>query len=119
MKNTILAFLVSRGGSIIAPILAALIAYAVSKLALLSPELAAQVNQTEVAAFVWGLIVAVLNYITNSAQTSGIEAIQAAAREVQQAAPAVSLGQRAVEVDGIPGPITTRVVTELLGKLTK
>jgi hypothetical protein len=119
MKNTILAFLVSRGGSIATPIIAAGIAWIVAKLAMLSPELAGQVNQVEVAAFVWGLIVAAVNYATNGAQTDGTKAIQQAARDVQFSEPSISLGQRAVNVDGIPGPITTKVVTDLLGKLTK
>ena len=119
MKNTILAFLVSRGGSIATPIIAAGIAWLVAKLAMLSPELAGQVNQVEVAAFVWGLIVAAVNYATNAGQTAGVEAIQTAAKEVQKAAPALAYGQNAVAVDGVPGPITTKVITDLLGKLIK
>jgi hypothetical protein len=119
MKNTILAFLVSRGGSIATPIIAAGIAWIVAKLAMLSPELAGQVNQVEVAAFVWGLIVAAVNYATNAGQTDGTKAIQQAASEVQKAAPNLSFGQRAVNVDGIPGPITVKTVTDLLGKLIK
>ena len=117
MKNAILSFLVSRSGSIATPIIAWAIAYGVSALAMLSPELAAQVNQVELAAWIWGLIVVLVNYATNKTQTAGVEAIQAAAREVQQAAPEISMGQRAVQVDGVPGPVTTAVVPDLLRKL--
>jgi len=117
MKNTILAFLVSRGGSIASPIIAAIVAYLVGQLAMLAPEVAAQVNQAELTAWVWGLILALINYATNATPTDGVKEIQAAAQAVQQQAPALVVGQRAVDVDGVPGPITTAVVTDLLGKL--
>jgi hypothetical protein len=117
--NQILALLVSRAGGIVTPIIAAGIAWVVSQLASLSPELASTVDQAAVTAFVWGLIMSLVNAYTNRAQTAGVEAIQAAAKEVQNARPDIALGQHAVNADGIPGPITTKVVTDMLGKLLR
>jgi hypothetical protein len=117
--NEILAFLVSRAGGIITPIIAAAVAWACSQLAALSPELASTVDQVAVTGFIFGLIMAGVNAWTNRAQTKGVEAIQQAASELQKAAPNLSFGQRAVNVDGIPGPITVKTVTDLLGKLIK
>ena len=91
MKNWLLAFLVSRGGGIATPIIAAFVGMGVAKLATLSPELAASVDQTAVATFVWGMILAAVNYATNSAQTDGVKRIQALVN---------------ADVDGIPGPVT-------------
>jgi fructose-specific phosphotransferase system IIC component len=117
--NQLLSFLVSRAGGIITPIIAAAVAWSVSQLAALSPELASTVDQAAVTGFIFGLIMSVVNAYTNRAQTQGVEAIQQAARTVQFSEPSISLGQRAVKVDGIPGPITTKVVTDLLAKLLK
>jgi hypothetical protein len=117
--NQILALLVSRAGGIITPIIAAGIAWGVSQLAALSPELASQVDQVAVTGFVWGLIMTLVNAYTNKAQTEGVEAIQAAAKEVQNAVPQIAYGQNAIAVDGIPGPITTKTVTDMLAKLIK
>ena len=91
MKNALLAFLVSRGGSVATPIIAAIVGMGVSKLATFSPEVAASVDQTAVATFVWGLILAAVNYATNSAQTDGVRRIQALVN---------------TDTDGIPGPVT-------------
>lgn len=115
--NNILAFLVSRGGSILTPVIAAAVAYVVGKLAMLSPEVAAQVNQPELTAWVWGLVLAMLNYATNKVQTAGVESIQETVRAVQRTSPELSDGQPAVVVDGVPGPVTTSVVSDLLLKL--
>jgi len=117
--NQILALLVSRAGGIVTPIIAAGIAWAVSQLAALSPELASQVDQVAVTGFVWGLLMALVNAYTNRVQTAGVQAIQAVAKEVQNAAPAIAFGQNAVAVDGIPGPITVKTVTDMLGKLVR
>jgi hypothetical protein len=116
MKNTILAFLVSAKGSIIIPLVTSIVA-AAAGLDPSSPDLTSAAQQSAVAGWVVAFVMASVNYITNRAQTKGVEAIQQAARDVQFSEPSISLGQRAVNVDGIPGPITTKVVTDLLGKL--
>ena len=91
MKNWLLAFLVSRGGGIATPIIAAFVGIGVAKLATFSPEVAASVDQTAVATFIWGLVLAAVNYATNSAQTDGVRRIQALVN---------------TDTDGIPGPVT-------------
>ena len=91
MKNAIMAFLVSRGGGIATPVIAAFVGMAVAKLATISPELASSVDQTAVATFVWGLILAGVNAWTNAAQTDGVRRIQALVN---------------TDTDGVPGPVT-------------
>ena len=104
MKNFILSFLVSRGGGIITPIIAAIVAAGVARLAAFAPELASTIDQTAVATFVWGLILAGINAWTNSAQTSGVKRIQALVN---------------TDTDGIPGPVTyTEVRRAVLANAT-
>lgn len=74
--NAFVRFLITRAGSIATPILAAFVAWAVGKLALFDPVLAANVNQAEVTAFLWGLILAAVNLWTNRESCSEVKRLQ-------------------------------------------
>jgi hypothetical protein len=91
MKNFLLRFLVSRSGSILTPIIATAVGAAISRIAAFDPHLASGIDQAAITAFVVATILSVVNYATNSAQTSGVKRIQALVNTDQ---------------DGIPGPIT-------------
>ena len=99
MKNTLLKFLVSRAGGIIAPIVATAVGAVVAKLAAYDQNLASQVDQVAVTGFVVGGIMALVNYFTNAVQTDGIKKIQALVNTPQ---------------DGIPGPVTYTEVRKAL-----
>lgn len=91
MKNAILAFLVSRGGGIATPVIAAGVAWCVSMLATFDAGLAGQVDQAAVTGFVWAAIMSVVNAYTNREQTEGVRRIQALVN---------------TDTDGVPGPVT-------------
>lgn len=91
MKDKILAFLVSKAGSVLTPLIAVAVAYVVSKVASFDAELASKIDQTAITGFVVALVLSLINYATNAAQTSGVKKIQAMVN---------------VDQDGIPGPIT-------------
>jgi hypothetical protein len=76
MKRWFMKFAVSRLGIVAIPILTALIASGVAKLAALSPELAADVNVPEVAAWVWGVLLALVLSYVNKTQGDGVVRIQ-------------------------------------------
>jgi Zn-dependent protease with chaperone function len=78
MKKWLIKFFISRGGSILTPIIAGIVAAGVAKLAEFSPEVAGQVNQGEVTMFLWGLILAAVNLWTNQVQTDGVKRLQGA-----------------------------------------
>lgn len=117
MKNAVLSFLVSTKGSILAPLVTAIVAWFVAQLATASPDLAKGIDQAAVAGWLVASVVTILNFYTNKAQTAGVEAIQSAAKEVQKARPDLATGQLAVRVDGVPGPVTMATVTDFLKKL--
>jgi uncharacterized membrane protein YeaQ/YmgE (transglycosylase-associated protein family) len=91
VKNTILAFLVSRLGGILTPIIAGLIGAGIGKLATFDSNLASNVDQVAVTGFAVSFILSIVNYLTNRVQTDGIKSIQAMVNTDQ---------------DGVIGPIT-------------
>lgn len=91
MKTALLRWLVSRAGGILTPVIAGLVGLGVARLAALSPELASSVDQVAVTGFVVTGILALVNYLTNSAQSDGVKRIQAVVGTKQ---------------DGVPGPVT-------------
>jgi uncharacterized membrane protein YeaQ/YmgE (transglycosylase-associated protein family) len=91
MKNSIISFLVSRAGGIMAPIIATAVGALVAKLAAFDAGLASQIDQTAVTGFVVAAILTLVNYYTNTVQTDGIKKIQALVNTPQ---------------DGVPGPVT-------------
>jgi len=91
MKNKILAFLVSKLGGVITPIIAMAIAAVVSKLAMIDPKLAESVDQVSLTGFVVALIISIINYVTNEINVKGVKKIQALVN---------------TDVDGVAGPIT-------------
>ena len=91
MKNQIIAFFVSKLGSILTPIIAGLVAVAVTKIACLSPALANSVDQAQVTAWIVLAVISAINYFTNKQSTEGIKSIQALVN---------------TEQDGVIGPVT-------------
>jgi hypothetical protein len=91
MKDKILAFLVSKSGGIISPLIAMAIAAVVSKLAMVDPKLAESVDQVSLTGFVVALIISIVNYLTNAINVKGVKKIQALVN---------------TDVDGVAGPVT-------------
>ena len=91
IKYTLLKFLVSKSGGILAPIIAGFVAMLVAKVSAFDAGLAGQIDQTAIVGFTVAAIMAAVNYATNAAQTPGIKRIQALVNTDQ---------------DGIPGPVT-------------
>lgn len=91
MKEKILAFLVSKSGGVISPIIAMAIAAVVSRLAMIDPRLAESIDQTALTGFVVALILSILNYVTNEMQVKGVKKIQALVNTTE---------------DGVVGPAT-------------
>lgn len=91
MKDKILAFLVSKSGGIITPIIAMAIAAVVSKLAMVDPKLAESIDQTSLTGFIVALILSLVNFFTNEMQVKGVKKIQALVN---------------TDVDGVAGPVT-------------
>lgn len=91
MKDKILAFLVSKLGGVITPIIAMGIAAVVSKLAMVDPKLAESVDQVSLTGFIVALIISIVNYITNEVNVRGVKQIQALVN---------------TDVDGVAGPLT-------------
>lgn len=91
MKNKILAFLVSKLGGVITPIIAMGIAAVVSRLAMIDPKLAESVDQVSLTGFVVALIISIVNYVTNEINVKGVKKIQALVN---------------TDVDGVAGPLT-------------
>jgi hypothetical protein len=76
MKRWFMKFAVSKTGVVAIPLLTALIASGLAKLAALSPELAAEVDPGEVAAWIWGVLLAVVLSYVNKTQGDGVVRIQ-------------------------------------------
>lgn len=91
MKEKILAFLVSKAGGVITPIIAMAVAALVSRLAMIDPKLAESVDQVSLTGFIVALILSIVNYVTNEMQIKGVKKIQALVNTPQ---------------DGVVGPVT-------------
>jgi hypothetical protein len=91
MKDKILAFLVSKLGGVVTPLVAMAIAAVVARLAMVDPKLAESVDQVSITGFVVALLVSVVNYLTNEMNVRGVKKIQALVH---------------TDEDGVAGPIT-------------
>jgi hypothetical protein len=91
MKDKILAFLVSKLGGVIAPLIAMVVAAIVSRLAMVDPKLAESVDQVSLTGFIVALLISVVNYVTNEVNVRGVKKIQALVH---------------TDEDGVAGPIT-------------
>ena len=91
MKDKILAFLVSKSGGVITPLIAMAVAAVVSKLAMIDPKLAESVDQVSLTGFVVAFIISIINYTTNAINVKGVKKIQALVN---------------TDVDGVAGPVT-------------
>jgi hypothetical protein len=91
MKDKLLAFLVSKMGGIITPLIAMVVAAIVSRLAMVDPKLAESVDQVSLTGFIVALLISVVNYVTNEVNVRGVKKIQALVN---------------TDEDGVAGPIT-------------
>jgi hypothetical protein len=91
MKDKILAFLVSKLGGVITPLIAMAVAAIVSRLAMVDPKLAESVDQVSLTGFIVALLISIVNYVTNEVNVKGIKKIQALVH---------------TDEDGVAGPIT-------------
>ncbi len=91
MKDKILAFLVSKLGGVITPLIAMVVAAIVSRLAMVDPKLAESVDQVSLTGFIVALLISIVNYITNEVNVRGVKKIQALVN---------------TDEDGVAGPIT-------------
>jgi hypothetical protein len=91
MKDKILAFLVSKLGGVITPLIAMGIAAVVGRLAMVDPKLAESVDQVSLTGFIVALIISIVNYVTNEVNVKGVKQIQALVN---------------TDVDGVAGPLT-------------
>lgn len=107
MKNTILKFLISRGGAIATPLAAAIIAAVAVKIDPFSHELAEQIKGPEVVGWLTAFILAVIAAWANGKQREGV-------KDIQQSL--VQAGKTDVQVDGVAGPITRASQRNILGQ---
>ena len=91
MKDKLLAFLVSKMGGVITPLIAMAVAAIVSRLAMVDPKLAESVDQVSLTGFIVALLISIVNYITNEVNVRGVKKIQALVN---------------TDEDGVAGPIT-------------
>jgi hypothetical protein len=91
MKDRLLAFLVSKMGGVITPLIAMVVATVVSRLAMIDPKLAESVDQVSLTGFLVALLISIVNYVTNEINVKGVKKIQALVH---------------TDVDGVAGPIT-------------
>jgi hypothetical protein len=91
MKDKILAFLVSKLGGVITPLIAMVVASIVSRLAMVDPKLAESVDQVSLTGFIVALLISIVNYVTNEVNVRGVKKIQALVH---------------TDEDGVAGPIT-------------
>jgi hypothetical protein len=91
MKDKILAFLVSKLGGVITPLIAMAVAAIVSRLAMVDPKLAESVDQVSLTGFIVALLISIVNYVTNEVNVRGVKKIQALVH---------------TDEDGVAGPIT-------------
>ena len=91
MKDKILAFLVSKLGGVITPLIAMAVAAIISRLAMIDPTLAESVDQVSLTGFIVALLISMVNYFTNEVNVKGVKKIQALVH---------------TDEDGVAGPIT-------------
>ncbi len=91
MKDKLLAFLVSKMGGVITPLIAMVVATIVSRLAMIDPKLAESVDQVSLTGFLVALLISIVNYVTNEINVKGVKKIQALVN---------------TDIDGVAGPIT-------------
>jgi len=91
MKDKLIAFLVSKFGGVLTPLIAMVVAAIVSRLAMVDPKLAESVDQVSLTGFVVALLISVVNYVTNEVNVKGVKKIQALVH---------------TDVDGVAGPLT-------------
>ena len=91
MKDRIIAFLVSKAGGLITPVIAVVVGSIVAQLAMVDPKLAESVDQVSLTGFLVALILSLVNYFTNAVNVKGIKKIQALV---------------STDVDGVAGPLT-------------
>jgi hypothetical protein len=91
MKDKLLAFLVSKLGGVVTPLIAMAVAAIVSRLAMVDPKLAESVDQVSLTGFIVALLISIVNYITNEVNVRGVKKIQALVN---------------TDEDGVAGPIT-------------
>jgi small-conductance mechanosensitive channel len=77
MKDKLIAFLVSKAGGVLTPLIAAGIAALVSRLAMIDPSLAESVDQVSLTGFIVAFIISLVNYFTNEVNVKGVKKIQA------------------------------------------
>ena len=91
MKDKLIAFLVSKFGGVLTPLIAMAVAAVVSRLAMVDPSLAESVDQVSLTGFIVALLISIVNYVTNEINVKGVKKIQALVH---------------TDVDGVAGPIT-------------
>ena len=91
MKDRIIAFLVSKAGGLITPVIAVVVGSIVAQLAMVDPKLAESVDQVSLTGFLVALILSLVNYFTNAVNVKGVKKIQALV---------------STDVDGVAGPLT-------------
>jgi hypothetical protein len=91
MKDKLIAFLVSKLGGVITPLIAMAVAAIISRLAMIDPTLAESVDQVSLTGFVVALLISMVNYFTNEVNVRGVKKIQALVH---------------TDMDGVAGPIT-------------
>ncbi len=91
MKDKLIAFLVSKMGGVITPLIAMAVAAIISRLAMIDPTLAESVDQVSLTGFVVALLISMVNYFTNEVNVRGVKKIQALVH---------------TDMDGVAGPIT-------------
>lgn len=106
MKDKLIAFLVSKAGGVLTPLIAMAVAAVVSRLAMVDPSLAESVDQVSLTGFIVALIISIVNYITNEVNVKGVKKIQALVK---------------TDEDGVAGPITYTEVRRAIKvpKITK
>ena len=77
IKQLATKFLISRVGSIAAPVMATAVAAAVTRIASFDPALAGKIDEAAVVGFIVAALVSAVNYFTNSAQIDNVKKIQA------------------------------------------
>ena len=91
MKNKIIAFLVSKLGGVLTPLIAAVVGAVLARLAMVDPKLAESVDEVSLTGFIVAFIISIVNYLTNEVNVKGIKQIQALVN---------------TDVDGVAGPVT-------------
>jgi hypothetical protein len=91
MKDRIIAFLVSKLGGVVTPLIAMGVASIVARLAMVDPKLAESVDQVSLTGFIVAFLISIINYVTNEVNVKGVKKIQALVH---------------TDEDGVAGPVT-------------